>query len=177
MAFVLRREREFPLALTYQGPEAVLEFEFSFFFPFGADDLAFLLDGALFSIDVLPIIQANYLRYTIESDREPLPDRYRVRLMLAGEVEESQGQLGPFTPFAKVRPQALFAIPPLLVIVTALGIALIFAVIAWRTYTLGLFQGIFGKPKDAIPFLLLGAVGLGLYLVFVRRRNGQRTPN
>ena len=170
MAFVLRREREFPLALTYQGPEAWLEFEFNFFFPFGGDELAVLLEIALFSVDVLPVIQANYLRYTIESDQDPLPDRYRVRIMLAGEVEKSQGVLGPFPPLSQARPQALFAIPPLLVIVTAIGIILIFAVIAWRTYTVGLGPAIFGG-EGLIPGLLtLGAIGVGLYLVFGRKR-------
>ena len=178
MAFVLRREREFEFGLAYVGPTAVLQFEFSFFFPGGADDLAFLLDAALFSIDVLPIIQANYLHYTIESDREPFPDRYRVTITLAGEVEQSAGELGPFLPFSQThRPQAVFAIPPLLVIITALGLALLFAAIAWKTFKGGLWGGLFGGGDDGLspPYAVavaLGAVGLGLYFIFGRgRRN------
>lgn len=181
MAFELRKEREFELGLSYQGPTAVLEFEFSFFFPRGEDDLAVLLEIALFSVDVLPIIQANYLRYTIESDREPFPDRYRVKLTLAGEVEASSGTLGPFLPFSHTQgPQGSFAIPPLLVIITALGLVLLFAVIAWKTYKGGLWGLVFGGGGGgddglAAPWAVavaLGAVGLGLYFIFGRgRRN------
>ena len=174
MAFELRKEREFELGLSYQGPTAVLEFEFNFFFPRGADDLALILDVALFSIDVLPEIQGNYLFYTIESDREPFPDRYRVRITLAGEVEESQGELGPFFPFSHARrPQAVFAIPPLLVIVGAVGLALFFTVIAWRTFKGGLWGGAFGGSGLPAPWstaVALGAIGLGLYFVFGRGR-------
>lgn len=179
MAFALRREREFPLGLSYRGPTAVLEFEFSFFFPGGADDLAFVLNAALFSIDVLPIIQANYLKYTIESDRDPFPDRYRVRITLAGEVEESSGVIGPF-PSSQIRaPQAFFAIPPLLLIVVAVGIALLFAAIIWNTFNGGLWGTFFGgggggggaKPDPVAAALVLGAVALGLYFVFGRRRS------
>ncbi len=166
MAFALRIERQFPLALTYRGPVAVLEFEFSFFFPRGADDLALLLDVALFSIDVLPIIQANYLRYTIESDEIPTPDRYRVKIMLAGEVERAAGTLS--VPFSAVRaPQGVFAIPPLLVIVVAIGIALLFAVIIWRTYQ------VTRKPLGLV--LVVGAIALGVgaayYIAGPRRSN------
>ena len=174
MAFELRREREFELGLAYVGPTAVLQFEFSFFFPGGADDLAFLLDAALFSIDVLPIIQANYLRYTIESDREPFPDRYRVTITLAGEVEASSGTLGPFTPFAQAHPQVVFAIPPLLVIIAAIGLALIFVVIAWNTFRGGLWGTVFGdtpgKPDPVTLALVLGAIGVGAYMIFGRRK-------
>ena len=170
MAFELRREREFELGLVYSGPTAVLEFEFSFWFPNGADDLALILDAILFSIDVLPIIQANYLRYTIESDREPFPDRYRVILTLAGDVEEASGVIGP--PFSQTSPQALFTIPGLLVIVAAVGLALFFAVIAWKTYKGGLWGAVFGEPPPTAvaAVVALGAIGLGLYFVFGRRR-------
>ena len=169
MAFVLQIEKPFDLALSYQGPVAVLEMEFSFFFPNGASDLAFLLDIALFSFDVLPVIQANYLTYTIESEAVPLaPDHYRVKIMLAGEVENSQGELGPFVPFSVTRrPQAVFAIPPLLVIVAALGLAAFLGVVIWRTYQLT------GKALGLV--LVLGAIALGLGLAFSgggRRSNG-----
>ena len=174
MGFVLRRDREFALALTHQGPVAVLELEFSFVFVSGLwgdaiDELEAYLRLALFSTQVLPMIQANYLGYTIESDTHPLIDRYRVSVMLAGEVERSQGVLGPFPPFAQHAPQALFAIPPLIVIATALGIALVFAAIAWRTYTVGLGGALFGKgPVGTIA--MAGAVALGLFLVLGGRR-------
>lgn len=172
MAFVLQIERQFPLDRTYQGPEAWLEFEFSFFFPRGADDLALILDAALFSINVLPVIQLNYLRYTIESDNLPRqPDRYRVSVVLAGEVEASQGTIDPL--FAQIQaPQAIFAPVTIIAIAIAVGIALVFASIAWRTFTVGLAPTIFGIGKGAIvPGLLtLGAVGLGLYFVFGRQR-------
>ena len=172
MAFGLQIEKEFDLALTYDGPTAVLAFEFNFFFPGGASDLAFLLDIALFSVGVIPIIQANYLRYTIESDPVPFPDRYRVTIFLAGEVEESQGTLGPFTPFAQAGPQAIFALPPLLLIVIAVGVAGLLGVIAYRTFTLGLGPAL-GIPTWAMG---VGAIVIGLALISgltKRRANGK----
>ena len=181
MAFELRKEREFELGLTYVGPTAVLEFEFSFFFPNGADDLAFLLNAALFSIDVLPIVQTSYLRYTIESDKEPFPDRYRVKITLAGDVDApAEGILGPFPLFSQVQaPQAVFAIPALAAIIVALGIVLVLAVFAWKIYNGGLWGAIFGGgggggggglPAPWAAAVALGATALGLYFIFGRGR-------
>ena len=167
MGFVLQREQEFELALTYRGPVAVLEIEFSFVFISGLwsdsiDELETYLRGGMFSAQVLPIIQTNYLGYTIEADTRPRIDRYRVKIMLAGEVEKSQGELGPFRPFSQTEgPQALIALPPLLVLVAAFGIAGLFAAIAYRTYTVGL-AGALGIPPWAMG---VGAVAIGVALL------------
>jgi len=167
MAFALKRERQFDLALTHQGPVAVLEIEFSFVFVSGLwsdsiEELETYLNVGLYSAQVLPIIQTNYLGYSIEADTRPLIDRYRVKIMLAGEVEASRGELGPFLPFSLAQsPQGIIALPPLLVLVTAIGIAGLFGVIAYRTFTVGLAAAL-GIPPWAIG---LGAVAVGLALV------------
>lgn len=166
MAFVLKRDSRFPLGLTYDGPVAVVEVEFNFVFISGIwsdsiDELEFYLNIGLFAADILPIIKTNYLRYTIEADTDPLIDRYRIRISLAGEIEESSGSLGPFLPFAQARPQAVIALPGVLTLVAAIGIAGLLGVIAYRTFTLGLGPAL-GIPPWAMG---VGAIVIGLALV------------
>lgn len=165
MAFVLKRDVQFPLAFTDAGPVAVVEVEFSFVFVSGiwSDSIAeleFYLNVGLFAADILPEITTNYLGYTIEADTDPFIDRYRITIKLAGEIEESSGSLGPFRPFAVV-PQVVIPLPGVLILVAAIGLAGLLGVIAYRTFTLGLGPAL-GIPPWAMG---VGAIAIGLVLV------------
>ena len=172
MAFQLERDVSFDLAETWRGPVSVLEFSFSFVFPSGifggsaVDELENLVKFGLWSAKVTPGIRDNYLGYTIERDTTPRIDRYQVKVFLAGETDEAKGEIGPFFTggFAQREPHA-FMVPALLVIVIAIGIAGVFAVIAYRIYNLG-EKKLIGLSRGIV------AVVAGLGFLFLCRRKG-----
>lgn len=175
MSFKLERDVAFALAQTWDGPVSALEFSFSFIFPsgvFGGSAIAELetyLKAALFSASIIPEIRGSYLGYTIERDTAPRIDRYRVKVFLAGETEESSGKVGPFFfgGLAQTVPHVFPALG-LIAIVIAIGIAGIFAVIAYRIYNLG-GAGIIGL---SLGIVAIGA-GLGLLVLGARRKPGR----
>lgn len=192
MAFQTKRVVTFPLAETYRGPTAVIRFDFPFVFLPGIDPIAQLeaiVQAGLFSLSIIPEIRDNYLSYELAVDDKAgfTPDRYQVTVIVAGETEEASGTIGPF--FAQhqslrrgqVAAQAFIGIVPLLAIAVAIGILLIFAVIAYNIFT-----GRWGAAAFGWGVLLpLALVAGGVYLVSqgrkrtreretVRRRIGAR---
>ncbi len=161
VSFVLERDKPTELGRNYNGPVAVVEFEFSFVFTsglFGGSaiaELEFYVQTGIFSLSIAPQVRNNILGYFIWRDTVPFIDRYRVQVHVAGEAEnEGSGSIGPFFNRTQLgaMPEAIM-IPVLLLLVVAVGIAGIFAVIAWR---------IFNLSDTTFSFLVLG---LGALLV------------
>lgn len=174
MSFKLERTRPTDFGRDFKGPIAVIEFEFSFVFLSGifggsaVDELDFYVRAGIFSASIAPIIRNNLLGYFIWRDTAPRIDRYRVQIHVAGEAEEASGEIGPF--FNRIQsagPRAI-AIPLMLALVIAVGIAGIFAVIAWRIFNLG---------GAAFSFLVLGLAGIAAVgVLYVVSGNGDKKP-
>lgn len=172
MSFRLERDKPTNFGRNYDGPVAVVEFEFSFVFLSGlfggsaVDELELLVQAGIFSASIAPVIRNNLLGYLIWRDTAPRIDRYRVQVQVAGEADEASGEIGPF--FNRVPsagPRAI-AIPLMLALVVAVGIAGIFAVIAWRIFNLG---------GAAFSFLVLGLAGIAAVgVLYVVSGNGDK---
>ena len=192
MAFQTQRVVNFPLANTYRGPTAVVQFDFPFIFLPGIDpidQLNAIVQAGLFSLSIVPEIRNNYLAYELAVDDKAgfTPDQYQVKVIVAGETQEASGTIGPFLarqpaawttgrPLARVsaRRDPLYAqafIGPvlLLTIVVAIGILLVFAAIAYK-----IFNGSWGPGKVGWGLLLpIALVAGGVYLVTRGARGGR----
>ena len=197
MAFVVGKEVTFPLGETYRGPTAVVQFDFPFVFaPFidPIDQLNVIVQLGLFSLSIIPEVRDNYLGYKLAVDDKGgfTPDRYQVTVFVAGETEAASGTIGPFPPFAsqpawtehrrlakvttqrgRVSPHALIAIPPLVGIIVAIGILLVFVSIAYNIFT-----GRWGPAAFGWGIVLpIALVAGGVYLVSSGALGGRRrTP-
>lgn len=179
MPFVEARAVQFDRAVGYVGPVAVLEFEFSFIFPSGlvggsaVGELEFYLKIGMFSLSVVPTIQADYLAYSIEVDTAPRIDRYRVKVFVAGETERQSGSIGPLFRANPARtPSVFIAAGTLLAIVFAVGLAGLFAVIAYKIYNAGI------GPILALglgAFAIAAVAGVAIFFIIGGRRRREGT--
>lgn len=179
MAFREARSVQFPRGIGYAGPTAVLEFEFSFIFPSGlvggsaVGELEFYLKLGMFAVTVIPTIQADYLAYTIEVDTAPRVDRYRVKVFVAGDTETRSGSIGPlFRANPAKYPSVFITGGALLAIVFAIGVAGLFAVIAYRIYNLGP-AGIVALGLGT--FAIAAIAGAAIFLILGGRRRREAT--
>lgn len=196
MAFVTQKVVIFPLGETYRGSTAIVQFDFPFVFLPGIDpidQLDAIVQAGLFSASIIPGIQDNYLSYELAVDDKAgfTPDQYQVTVFVAGETQEASGTIGPFLarqpaawitgrPLARVSarrgrldPQAFIGVVPLLAIVVAIGILLVFATITYK-----IFNGDWGPAGIGWGIVLpIALVVGGVYLITsgaLTRRRPQR---
>ena len=167
MAFQLKKEGEFELNRTWEGEKTRAEFEFSFpNLPLISEVV--LIQQAIKASSIT--IRDKYLRYTIEEDTAPRPNRFRVKVWLAGapqrEVQgtidgtkvsyQSGGQVGA----------AVGALPLLAVVAIGLVIAVIVGTVVFKILK---ETGLLGVVTN--PFVLLAGLGLVAgYLIFGRKK-------
>lgn len=149
-----------PLGDQYRGPTAVMDMSFT-----GTPGLRGPIKATVLGIDS---IADKVLRIEIWQDTEPLFDRYRVRVTLAGDYAiPPEGLEGEGVPdegeISGIRArgvQGIGALPLLFIpaIATALGILGILGVIAWRVYKASWGSLVAG---GSALLLVAGAVAIG----------------